>query len=194
MQVLGSGLKEGGHLADTLSVGEAELSMLLRLGASQDDMLMAQTNLANTYAELGRDDEAMGLRRDVYSEYLKLKGEEHMYSLQAANNYATSLLDRHRYAEARSLLHRTIPVAQRVLGASNEFTLKMRGCHADSLCWDPSATLSELREAVTEFEDLARDARRVFGSAHPFVVGPIGRSLQNARAVLRARETPSGEV
>ena len=111
-----------------------------------------------------------------------------------ANNYATSLLDRHRYAEARSLLHRTIPVAQRVLGASNEFTLKMRGCHADSLCWDPSATLSELREAVTEFEDLARDARRVFGSAHPFVVGPIGRSLQNARAVLRARETPPGDA
>ena len=70
-----------------------------------------------------------------------------------------------------------------------EFTLKMRGCHADALCSDPSATLSELREAVTEFEDLARDARRLLGSAHPLVVGTIGPSLQTARALLRDRET-----
>ena len=58
----------------------------------------------------------------------------------------------------------------------------------------PSATLSELREAVTKVEDLARDARRVLGSAHPFVVGPIEQSLRRSRAALRARETPSEAV
>ena len=99
-----------------------------------------------------------------------------------------------RHAEARSLLRKTVPVAQRVLGASNDFTLRMRGCYADALYSDPDATLSELREAVTRFEDLERDARRVLGSAHPLVVRAIGRALPAARAILRARETPSGEA
>ena len=51
------------------------------------------------------------------------------------------------------------------------------------------ATLDEIREAVTTLEDTDRIARRVLGSAHPLVVA-IGRSLKNARSVLRARETP----
>ena len=88
-------------------------------------------------------------------------------------------------------MRKRMPVAQRLLGASDEFMFKMRGCYADALYSDPDATLSELRDAVTRFEDLARDARRVLGSAHPFVAGAIGKSLQAARAALRARETPS---
>ena len=82
-----------------------------------------------------------------------------------------------------------MPVAQRVLGASNEFTFKMRGCYADSLYSDPGATLSELREAVTRFEDLSRDGRRVLGSSHPLVEGAIEKELQIARQALRARES-----
>ena len=111
--------------------------------------------------------------------------------LEEANNYAAFLVKLEHFEEAKSVLRKHMPVAQRVLGASNEFTFKMRGCYADALYSDPGATLSELREAVTRFEDLARDARRVLGSAHPFVAGTIGRSLRAARAALRARETPS---
>jgi len=49
----------------------------------------------------------------------------------------------------------------------------------------PSATLDDLREAVTTFEDTERTARRVFGGAHPLVM-TIETSLRNARA-RRAR-------
>jgi hypothetical protein len=52
------------------------------------------------------------------------------------------------------------------------------------------ATLDDLREAVTTLEETARIARRVFGGAHPFT-NQIERDLRVARAVLRARETPS---
>ena len=55
---------------------------------------------------------------------------------------------------------------------------------------DPAATLDDLREAVTTLEDVARIARRTFGGAHPDVAG-IEQSLQDTRAALRARETPS---
>ena len=62
--------------------------------------------------------------------------------------------------------------------------------YAQTLYRDNSATLDDLREAVTTLEETERTARRVFGSAHPVVKG-IADELRNARAALCARETPS---
>ena len=81
-------------------------------------------------------------------------------------------------------------MARRVLGDSNDLTLRMRKVYAEALYQDPAATLDDLREAVTTLEDTERIARRVFGSAYPLTEG-TERALQNARAALRARETPS---
>ena len=55
---------------------------------------------------------------------------------------------------------------------------------------DPNATLDDLREAVTTFQDVERIARRVLGGANPTTVDIEG-ALQTARAHLRrrARET-----
>ena len=61
--------------------------------------------------------------------------------------------------------------------------------YARALYEDPGATLDDLREAVTTLEDMERTARRVFGGTHPTTTG-IEVSLRNARAALRARETP----
>jgi len=52
------------------------------------------------------------------------------------------------------------------------------------------ATLDDFREAVTTLEELAPNARRVFGGAHP-LTGAVEFRLREARAALRARETPS---
>ena len=57
------------------------------------------------------------------------------------------------------------------------------------LYYDPGATLDDLREAVTTFEDVEPIARRVLGGAHPLTT-EIQLQLQEARAALRARETP----
>ena len=56
---------------------------------------------------------------------------------------------------------------------------------------DRGATRDDLREAVTEHEEIERTARRVLGGAHP-LIGGIEFSLEKARAALRARETPPG--
>ena len=66
----------------------------------------------------------------------------------------------------------------------------MRRNYAQSLYKDASATLDDLREAVRTLEDVERIARRVLGGAHP-LTSAIELNLQNARAALRARETPS---
>ena len=65
----------------------------------------------------------------------------------------------------------------------------MKMMYAEALYKDPGATLADLREAVSTLEETAPTARRVFGSAHPMAL-KIERKLQNARAALRARETP----
>ena len=65
----------------------------------------------------------------------------------------------------------------------------MAGNHPSVHYEDPAATLDDLREAVTTLEDAGRIARRVLGGAHPTTEW-IEDELRDARAALRARETP----
>ena len=107
-----------------------------------------------------------------------------------ANRYAALLGEGGRLKEAKKLLRKTTPVARRVLGEGHQFTLFMRQNYANTLYINPSATLDDLREAVTTVEDVERIARRVLGGSHPDVA-IYEASLQKARAALAARETPS---
>ena len=190
MTQLGNGLFDAQHYEDALSVYEAKLSMMRRLGAAEANFLTVQSNIACTYNQLGRLEDALRMRRDVYSGRLELKGEEHEKTLLAANNYAITLNRHLRFGEARSLLRKTIPVARRVLGENHDTKLRMRWIYAVALYKDDGATLDDLHEAVTTLEGAEQTARRVLGGAHP-TKGGIEAALQDARAALRARETPS---
>ena len=189
MNLLGNGLYEAEHHEAALSVREAELSTLRRHGGPADAILCVQGNLARTYEMLGRYEQALDLQRDVYSGRLKLNGEEHVETLREASSYSESLIQLKRYQEVKSLLRKTIPVARRVLRDDNILTLIMKWSYATALCNDPSATLDDVREAVTTLEDADRIGRRVFGGANPLTVD-TEKGLRDARAALRARETP----
>ena len=130
----------------------------------------------------------MRLRRDVYSGTLRLYGREHKETTIDAFNYANDLLDANRSAEAKALLRQTLPVARRVLGATDELTLKMRWTYACALYDDAGATLDDIREAVTTLEETAKTIRQVYGGTHPLTV-KIGNALRESRAALAARET-----
>ena len=127
------------------------------------------------------------MRREVYSGRLKLDGEEHANTILEANNYASSLGRLQRFGEAKALLRKMIPVARRVLGENDEFTLMLRTWYAEALYQDDAATLDDHREAVKTLEEIERAARRVLGGVHPTAAG-IGKNLQAARAALRACE------
>jgi hypothetical protein len=185
--LLGAGLSDAKHHEAALSVKKANLAMMRRVGAPEYSILVAQNNLAVTYGTLGRLEEALQMKRDVYSGHVKLNGEGHLDSLGAANNYAKSLKDLERFEETKALLRKTIPVARRTLGEGHVLTLKMRWIYAQSLYSDPAATLDDIREAVTTLTDAARIARRVLGGAHPSTMGIEGY-LRDARAALAARE------
>ena len=109
MSALENGLSAANHHEAALSVGEADLAMMRRLGLPEQHLLIAQGNLAITYQMLGRCEEANRIKRDVYSGFLKLKGEEDHYTIRAANNYAWGLYELERFEEVKSLLRKRYP-------------------------------------------------------------------------------------
>ena len=163
---------------------EAELSMKRRIGAPEKNILVAQSNIACTYGKLGRDEEALQLKRDVYSGNMKLHGEEHRSTIIAANNYACSLGKLRRDEEAKTLMHKTVSVARRVLGDNDGLTSQMRKTYARALLLDEGATLDDFREAVETLESVAPLWKRVFGQSHPETPQVYG-ALNQARAALR---------
>ena len=185
--LLGVGLSNAKHHEAALSVEEANLAMMRRIGAPEYSILVAQSNIAVTYGTLGRLEEALQMQRDVYSGHVKLNGEGHLDSLGAANNYASSLLSLQRFEEAKALFRKTMPVARRALGEDNKLTLTLRWCYAEALYTDPDATLDDLREALRTLAETERTTRRVLGGAHPLTTS-IEREIQNSQAALAARE------
>ena len=63
----------------------------------------------------------------------------------------------------------------------------MRLVYAQTLYLNLTASLDDVREAVTTIEGDHRIARRVLGGAHP-LTKRIEGGLRDARAALRARE------
>jgi len=194
---LGNGLSDAKHHEDALSVREGQLSIMRRLGAAEEEMLVTQSNLANTYSKIGQLEPALRMRRDVYFGWIRLRGKQDPETLIEAGNYANLLFCLNRFEEVKTLLRKTIPVARRVLGDSHDATLKMRRIYARALCSVRDATLDDVRKAVTLLEDLAPVTRRVLGGAHPMTVG-IELDVQNSRTLLRgrlrARETPASSA
>ena len=191
MSVLGNSLSVARHHEDALAVKEANLAMMRRLAASERNILAAQGNLANTYHMLGRDEEALRVRREVYAQHLKLSGKEHVETIREALCYALVLIASRRFNDAKALMCNTLPVARRVLGNTHEYTLRIGATYARALYEDDDATLEDLREAVTTLEETEQTARRVLGGSHPTFAGTAAL-LRDARAALRARETPPG--
>ena len=71
--------------------------------------------------------------------------------------------------------------------------LQMRATYAHTLYMADGSTLDDISEAVTTFEEVERIARQMLGGSHPYTEGIAG-DLREARAALRARETPSASA
>ena len=136
-----------------------------RRGAPEETVLASKSNLATTYSMLGRLDEALLLREEVYAGRVKLDGYRGEDTLIATSNYAVALLDLERYAEAKSILRKAIPNARRTLGAEHDLTLNFRRIYAECLCRDGSR--DDIAEAVAIYEDVLQRTRRIFGDDHP---------------------------
>jgi len=193
MSLLGNGLSSAKKHTDALSVQEAEMSMRRRFGASEQSILAVKGNLASSYEELGRKEQALRMRQEVYSGNLKINGEENRGTIIAAQAYVHSLFDRRRFAEVKSLLHKNIPLARRALGDNDGYTLRTRWLYAIALYSSDGAALDDLREAVTTLESVASSWKRVFGISHP-ETPYVQDALKEAREALARARATSGQV
>ena len=71
-----------------------------------------------------------------------------------------------RFEEAKRVLRKVIPVAQRVLGTQNELTLSLRE-DLSRATLDGESSAEEKREALRVLDEVAGVMRRVLGPTHP---------------------------
>ena len=87
-------------------------------------------------------------------------------TLTECGNLVINLIELERFQEAKRLLRKVAPVAQRVLGNDHELTLSIR----ENLCLatlDGESPAEEKRDALKMFEDTLGVMRRVLGPQHP---------------------------
>ena len=167
MSVLGSGLDEAGHHEDALAVQEAELSLLRRLRASEKQMLVVQSNLSTTYANLGRTDDSLRMDKAIYASSLRLYGESHGETLNAALNLSIALYSANSATESKTLTRRLLPLARRALGADSDTCLRLAHAHVIAVMKCAASSRDELAFAERLLNDTVRRFRRVLGIAHP---------------------------
>ena len=165
---LANGLSEANLHEAALSVEEVRLSMLRRIGASEERVLISQGNLANTYEKLRRYETALQMKRDVYSGSLRLNGPVHKSTLIRALNLSTSLVDSGKFAEARAFMPDQMKLAKRVLGFDHIVTLDFQWGYSRAFINDEDVSARELAEVVLPILGKAQEtSQQVFGGKHP---------------------------
>jgi len=157
------------------------------IGASEQRILVAQSNIAITYKELGRHEEALRLNREVYSGFLRLNGEEYEGTVQAALNLSTSLVNTSNFAEARAFTRKQMKLATRVLGSDHRITLDFQWGYTRAFTLDKDVSAEQLAEVATTLEKTLKTAQRVLGREHPDTCS-IHNELATAREEIARRQ------
>lgn len=194
LSLLGTGLHQHGRWQEALNVYEVDLAARSRNAqqrASLMQVLDLQMNIAECCAHLlGREHEALAVRRIIYEKARELKGVyEKVHGVPAARNLAISLINAHEFREAKILLREAVPAARKAHGGQDaEPTLQLTGLLALALTSDPAATQLDLREAIAILEEASRLARSSpsLGTQHP-ITGQLVHDCARNRAALLSR-------
>jgi len=130
MRQLGNGLGAAERHKDRLGVHEAELAIYKRSGASEKIMLQTKDNIALCYSRLGRIQESLALRREIYANAVALDSPSILFH---AANLCCSLRDMNCYTEAKPFLREHLLAARRTLGADDEDYIR--------ICWSYASCL-----------------------------------------------------
>ena len=188
IEKLGNALR-GSRPEEALPVLEANLALRRRYWPhAEQAVLAAQANAACCLDDLGRFDEALVLKREIYARRVATMGVSHERTILSGNNLVASLEQEMLWNEAKTFLcDELLPATRRMLGDDHNTTLVIRRNLGDVLRGDPESTRDHLRlntarrrrpvfdvntgddllEAETILHDVVQRRRRVFGPAHP---------------------------
>mmetsp|Transcript_13385 Transcript_13385/g.39912 ORF Transcript_13385/g.39912 Transcript_13385/m.39912 type:complete len:222 (+) Transcript_13385:1-666(+) len=181
MGVLGSGLGTNKRFAEALPVLETHLALNRRYSSDENSVLVALSGVAICLENVGRPDESLVIKRDIYARRVATLGASHPETLRNGMNLAILLVKLKLWDDAKSLLHKLLRPAQRSLGADNETTLNIQFTLSSALLNNPNYTRDDLFEAETILQDVLQRRRRVFGLAHP-------QTRKSELALARMRE------
>ena len=179
-----------------MRVREAVLAAELRTGAPEECILVSKSNLAISYTDLGREREALDLRREAYAGIARIRGPRDSYTLVLACNLALTLNKLGKQAEAKSFLRTPILDARRAFGDDHYITLDLccQLADAHARIFNESRDIEDLRMAVAIHEDISKRTRQIFGAAHPLTKSRQAHLEVIRSAFARAQENPSNTV
>ena len=152
---------------DAFSVFEANLTLLRRYWPHDlENILITQGRLVDCLSKIGRQAEALNLKREIYAETEAMYGAVHKETLAVAYNLAVAMELNNHNDEAVSFMRKHLPVARRLIGPDDSLTLLMSAFLAKNTT-AKGCTYEELLQAVTLMQDTVQRLRRVFGLAHP---------------------------
>jgi tetratricopeptide (TPR) repeat protein len=171
-----------------------------RHGADDLYTLMAASNLAWVFRDIGEYERAQELDEDTLARRRRVLGEDHPDTLSSASNLAVDLLQVGEYERARELDEDTLARRRRVLGADDADTLSSASNLANSLL-----QVGEYERARELDEDTLARRRRVLGADHPDTLssanklagayqsaGDLGRAISLYEETLVDRERVLG--
>ena len=131
-------------------------------GAEDPETLTALSNLAVTYGNLGRHEDALKMQEQVYALRRHVLGEEHPDTLGIMNNLAYTYGNLGRYKEALKMQEQIYELSRRVLGEEHPFTLTALNNLAGTY-----GELGRRDDALKMQEQVYTLSRRVLGEEHP---------------------------
>ena len=141
--------------------------------------------MCNCYAKLGRREEEISLRREIYATRAASAPTSEL-TLSSAFGLAEALNDSRRpelVKEAKAFLRKVLPSARRVLDPNNRALLQLQLSYAKSMNLDEPVVPAEIRESIVILEDLERRSLRIYGAAN-HMTSVIQGYLSAARRIL----------
>ncbi|MFF4379988.1 tetratricopeptide repeat protein [Kitasatospora sp. NPDC001547] len=132
------------------------------LGDDHPDTLTARNNLAHSYWEAGRTDDAITLQEQVLADRRRIFGADHPVVLMARHNLAASYSDTGRVEDAITLQEQVLADRRRVLGTDHPDTITARNNLAANY-----SDIGRVDDAMRLQEQVLADRRRVLGADHP---------------------------
>ncbi|WP_329595816.1 FxSxx-COOH system tetratricopeptide repeat protein (plasmid) [Streptomyces sp. NBC_01362] len=132
------------------------------LGNEHLDTLTARSNLAASYWQAGRTNDAIDIEEHVLAEYERLLGDEHPDTLSARADLAASYRQAGRTNDAIDIEEHVLAEYERLLGDEHPDTLSARANLAASY-WQAGRT----NDAINIEEHVLAEYERLLGDEHP---------------------------
>ena len=127
---------------------------------------------------MGRGDESIALKRDVYANSSCLDPGD---ALTVLLNLVYGLRDHGLYAEAVSLVRGKFAATCRKYGRDHTEVVRLCWTYGAALCAQEGASRDDMIEGLALLEDACKRSRRIFGADHQITIVYDG-DLRKARA------------